>query len=138
MGNKKCVNCPQYKNCRDSFASWVFFIIGLIATVAIRVVTVLINLDPLYGKIAWYVGVVGFFIFFVYKFAVTEARAKSIAERNLVQKINARESLSAEDYSLVGAILCGLSSNKEKINYFFIFALSGIALALAIYMDFIK
>lgn len=137
MGNKKCVNCPQYKNCRDSFASWVFFIIGLIATVAIRVVTVLINLDPLYGKIAWYVGVVGF-IFFVYKFAVTEARAKSIAERNLVQKINARESLSAEDYSLVGAILCGLSSNKEKINYFFIFALSGIALALAIYMDFIK
>ena len=61
----RCLNCAEHKNCKDSFVSWVFFIIGIIATVAIRVVTVLIYLDPIYAKIAWYIGVMGFFLFFV-------------------------------------------------------------------------
>ncbi len=135
---KRCITCSEYKNCRDSFASWVFFIIGLIATVAIRVVTVLIHLDPIYAKVAWYVGVAGFFVFFIYKFKVSQARTRSISQRNLVDKINREEQLSQEDFGLIGVILCGLSSRKERINYIFIFALSAVALILAIYMDFLK
>ena len=37
-----------------------YFIIGIIATVAIRVVTVLTHLDPIYAKVAWYIGVGSF------------------------------------------------------------------------------
>lgn len=138
MGKERCISCSEYKNCRDSFSSWIFFIIGLIATVAIRVVTVLIHMNPLYAKIAWYIGVGGFFLFFVYKFRVNQARFKNISQRNLVEKINQRKELGEEDYSLIGAILCGLSSKKERINYIFIFVLSAIALLLALYMDFFK
>ena len=138
MKDKKCVDCVEYKRCRDSYASWVFFIIGLIATVAIRVVTVLIHMKPIYGKIAWYIGVGGFLSFFVYKFKVNQTRAKLINERNLVDKITHQKQLTEEDYNLIGAILCGLSSKKEGINYLFIFVLSTVALLLAIYMDFIK
>ena len=134
----KCITCSEYKNCKDSFASWIFFIVGLVATVAIRVVTVLIHLNPVYAKVAWYIGVGGFFAFFIYKFRISQERAKNISQRNLVDKINQQKELSKDDYNLIGTILCALSSKKERINYIFIFGFSAIALLLAIYMDFFK
>jgi len=48
----ECKNCIEYRRCKDSFVSWIFFIIGLIATMAIRAVTILANIDPIYAKIA--------------------------------------------------------------------------------------
>lgn len=138
MKDKKCINCVEYKRCEDSRISWVFFIIGLIATIAIRVVTVLMHVDPVYAKVAWYIGVGGFFIFFVYKFRVNQTRARLIDESNLLDKIQREVQLTKEDFDLISAILCGLSSKKERINYFFIFGLSAIALLLAVYFDFIK
>ena len=138
MDKKTCKNCSEYKNCSDSFAAWIFFIIGLIATVAVRVVTVLIHLNTLYAKIAWYVGIVGFFIFFVYKYRVSKARTILIESQDLVKKIRDKKNLKESDYDLIASILCGLRSRKEIVNYIFIFGLSAVALILAIYMDFIK
>ncbi len=138
MKDTKCTDCIEYKRCKDSYTSWIFFIIGLIATIAIRVVILLIHVNPVYGKMAWYIGIGGFFIFFVYKFSVTQAISKLINQRNLIGKITQEKQLTKEDYSAISAILCGLSSNKERINYFFIFGLSAVALILAIYFDFVK
>ena len=138
MNNNKCIGCSQYKNCRESFSSWVFFIIGLIATIAMRVVTVLLHVDPVYGKIAWYIGIGGFTVFFVYKFRINQSRFKSIHKTALFDKVNNHENLTADDYDLISAILCSLISQKERINYFFIFGLSGIALVIAFYIDFIR
>jgi len=138
MDKRKCLNCGQAKNCGDSFVSWIFFIIGLIATVAIRVVTVLMDIKPLYGRIAWYIGVGGFLLFFIYKFNANRALSQVIVKENLVEKARDKKPLSAEEYNLVAEILCNLKSEKERINYFFIFAVSAVALLLAIYFDFIK
>ena len=138
MEDKKCINCIEYKRCRDSYTSWIFFIIGLIATVAIRVVTVLMHVNPVYGKIAWYIGVSGFFLFFVYKFKVNHTRSRFIEQKNLVRKFHNQEQLTEEDYNVIGSILCALSSKKERLNYIFIFGLSAIALILALYFDFLK
>jgi len=136
MDNKTCSTCKGYKNCRDSAASWFFFIIGIIATVAIRAVTVLLHLAPIYAKISWYVGVVGFFLFFIYKFLISQRRARTIHERGLVEKIQKREGLTDEDYEFLGDVFCNLASKKERINFFLIFGLSIVALLLALYMDF--
>jgi len=138
MKNKKCENCIEAERCRDSHVSWIFFIIGLVATIAIRAVTVLMHLNPVYAKVAWYIGVGGFFLFFVYKFRVNQVRSDLIAQQELVDKVSSRQQLTEENYNLVSAILCALSSRKERINYFFIFGLSAIALLLAVYMDFLK
>jgi hypothetical protein len=91
-----------------------------------------------YGKIAWYVGVGGFFIFFVYKFRVNQKRSESIRANKLLEKLSKREGLRSRDYELIGSILCSLSTNKEKINYFVIFGLSALALIIALYVDFFK
>ena len=138
MKEKRCLNCSRRKNCGDSFVSWIFFVIGLVATVAIRIVTVLMDIHPVYGKISWYVGVIGFLLFFIYKFNVNRALAKIIQEDNLIEKTRARKSLSEKEYSLIAEILCSLKSEKERINYFFIFAVSAVALLFAVYFDFIK
>jgi len=136
--NKKCLNCSEYKNCRDSFASWIFFIIGMVATIALRLVTVLIHLNPVYGQIAWYVGVFGFFIFFVYKFRVDRARYKLIVKKGLMDKISQGDKIAEDDRQLIGSILCSLSSDKDRINYILIFVSSAVAIIVALYFDFLK
>jgi len=136
MEGKKCINCAQYKNCKDTHASWFFVAIGVIATIAIRAVTVLMNFNPIYGKIAWYTGVGGFLIFFIYKFKVSQSRAKLIIQKGLMDKIANQKQLAKDDYDNVGGLLCSLVSKKERINYLFIFILSAVALLVAIYMDF--
>jgi len=112
--------------------------IGLIATVAIRVVTVLMNINTLYGKIAWYIGVGGFLLFFIYKFHANRTLAKLIDKEDLIEKAKNKKPLSAEEYGLIAEILCNLKSEKERINYFFIFIVSAVAILIAVYFDFIK
>jgi len=136
--NEKCMDCGQYKNCKDTHASWFFVAIGMLATISIRAVTVLMNFNPSYGKIAWYVGVSGFFIFFIYKFKVSQSRAKLIIQKGLMDKIANQKQLAKDDYDSVEELLCGLVSKKERVNYFFIFILSAVALLFAIYIDFFK
>jgi len=136
--NKTCINCAEYKRCRESSLSWVFFIIGMIATIALRVVTVLAHFDPVYGQIAWYIGVAGFFIFFIYKYRVDRARYRLIQRSRLTEKLGQKGDLDADDRRLVGSILCALSSNKDRINYLLIFVTSALALLIAFYYDFLK
>ena len=32
---RKCLNCVEYKDCSDSFVAWIFFIVGVVAAIAI-------------------------------------------------------------------------------------------------------
>lgn len=136
--NKKCVDCAEYKNCKESSLSWVFFIIGIIATIAVRVVTVLVHINPVYGQIAWYVGVIGFFIFFVYKFKLETARARAIKDSGLMERFLNKGEMEKNDRELIGSLLCAFSSSKDRINYFLIFLSSALALILAFYLDFMR
>ncbi|MFH1825849.1 MAG: hypothetical protein ABH823_00970 [bacterium] len=138
MTDQKCFDCVQKKQCNDSLVAWIFFGIGLVATVAIRIVTVLMDIEPLYGKIAWYIGVGGFFAFFIYKYLINRSLAKIIDQEKLIQLTKEQQPLSANQYNLLSAILCNIRSEKERINYFFIFAVSGLALAIALYFDLVK
>lgn len=136
MKKKLCADCREHSKCRDSLVSWVFFVVGLVATVAVRVVTVLMEVNPLYAKIAWYTGVSGFFAFFIYKFKVSMARAGLIRRGSLVDKLSGRKQLTDADYDLLENILCSVSSRKERVNFLFIFVLSALALLAALYIDF--
>jgi hypothetical protein len=101
-------------------------------------VILLTHLDPIYAKIAWYIGVVGFFLFFAYKFRVNQARSKIIKQRDLITKLQWGRELAKDESEVLATMLCGISSNKERFNYFFIFALSAISLVIALYLDFAR
>lgn len=138
MPGRSCVDCGELKRCRESRVSLIFFIIGMIATIAVRIVTVLAHLNPVYGEIAWYVGVFGFLIFFVYKYKVEQARYRLIIKSRLREKVAQGGDIAKDDRELIGAILCALSSNKDRINYLLIFVSSAAAILIAVYLDFIK
>jgi len=59
-------------------------------------------------------------------------------EEVLMDKIANQKQLAKDDYDNVGGLLCSLVSRKERINYFFIFILSALALLFAIYIDFFR
>ena len=63
---------------------------------------------------------------------------KIIKENRLLHKIISNEEFKKEDKQVLGAILCALSSSKDRINYFVIFASSVLALLAGVYFDFIK
>ncbi|MBN3040077.1 MAG: hypothetical protein JW867_03040 [Candidatus Omnitrophica bacterium] len=138
LKNQKCKDCAGRQACQNEIKSWVFVVIGLMATVSIRVVTVLMSFSEFYGKVAWYIGVLGFILFFWYKYKVFKQRADYIEKNNLIRKISGGESLTAEEKTGITNILCTIRSNKERINFYFIFVASFIALLLAVYIDFIK
>ncbi|MBN1527153.1 MAG: hypothetical protein JW919_06205 [Candidatus Omnitrophica bacterium] len=134
----QCLNCPERKRCRDSAASWVYFVIGLIAAFSVRLVAVFMDYNVLYAKMAWYVGVIGFFIFFLYKFHIDTVRARLIKSAGITARLRRKEPLSGGDYDLLSSILCALSSNKDRINYFVIFSTSILTVAFAVYADFFR
>lgn len=134
----KCKNCPEMKYCRDASNSWFFFVIGIIATIAVRLVGILENYGAVYSKTAWYIGIVGFFIFFVNKFRADTERAVRIRSSGVMDKLGREEILTSKDYELLGSTMCGITTSKDRINYFFIFSTSIITLAIAVYLDFIK
>jgi len=138
IGKNVCSSCPEARRCAETSASLVFFLIGIIATISVRAVTVLVHINPVYGQAAWYVGVAGFLVYFLYKFKVDRARSKLIDRAGLMAKMSSGGDLSAEDRDTVRTILCALKSKRDSINYFFIFASSALALILAVYLDFVR
>lgn len=137
MGKPVCVNCRYRGVCRESGTSWIFFFIGIIATVALRGIEPVRSLNPMYATLLWYVGVAGFLLFFVYKYRVLVRRSKIIRETGLVDKLVQREGLSDSEYELMSQIVCSQDNQKERINFFVIFALSAVALIFALVRDVI-
>ena len=132
------MNCAETHRCKDSRKSITFFIVGLVAIIAVRVVTILEHVKPVYGKVAWYIGILGFVIYFAYKFRIDNNRATLIKERGLMFKISSGDAIEKEDRIAISSILCALSSSMDRINYLVIFASSAIVLLLTVYLDFFR
>jgi len=109
--------------------------VGIVATISVRAVGILEHFGTAYSKIAWYIGVVFFFMFFLNKFSVDAKRAAAVKRSGLSEKIYSGEMLGAKDRELLGSIMCSITTSKDRINYFFIFSTSIITLAAALYLD---
>ena len=114
----------------------IFFWSGIVATVCYRAIVILNHYSPKVSLIAWYVGTVGFVVYFWHRYVVSEKRVKLITEHGLIQAVAAAPNLSKAQIDANEYILTTLKSTKEKWNYIVIFVTSILALALGIYLDF--
>ena len=64
-----------------------FFLIGIIATFAYRVIIVLNIYSPRWVNFAWYVGTIGFILYFWHRYRIQNRREKLVEEYNLVDVI---------------------------------------------------
>ena len=113
----------------------LFFWSGIVATLAYRVIVVLNGWSPIYVQVAWYVGTIGFVIYFIHRYQITERRQRIIHQHNLAEKVPSLQELSVEDKEAMKYIFSTLESSKEKWNNIFIFTTSALALIYGLIVD---
>lgn len=119
---------------------WVinlFFFVGLISGFLFRSTIVFNHFNPALGRIVWYFAVSGYIFFFGYRFYISKKRRKVIRSRNLIYKIQQCD-IAAEDKESVIYLLESLVKSKEMFNYILIFILSGLAIAVDLFLTFLN
>ncbi len=109
-----------------------FFVIGLVSALSFRSLMALKELQPDMFRLVWYVGLVGYILFFSFRYFISSKRKKAIIDYNLLAKLQSGENLSEDDRQVVTYLLSSLQKSRENINYLFIFATSSIAILLDI------
>lgn len=114
----------------------MYFVIGVLATIAYRVIIVLSGFNEFWLNLCWYIGTIGFVIYFAHRYRISETRAKLIRERELDKKA-VQSNLSEEDKEAMDYVFSSLKVSTEKWIYIIIFISSALALIAGIYLDFI-
>ena len=65
----------EVMNQKPNSFRFIFFLIGIVATLAYRIIIILNFYDPLWVKISWYIGTVGFILYFGYLYNLQSKRA---------------------------------------------------------------
>lgn len=115
----------------------IYFWSGVIATLSYRIIIIFTETQIFWIKLFWYIGTIGFVIYFIHRYQITESRAKLVAARNLDAKIK-ESNLEAEDRNAAEYIFKSLKVSSEKWIYIIIFVSSALALLAGIYLDFLK
>lgn len=117
---------------------YCFFALGIISAIAFRVIIVFQHIEPSWIRPVWYVGVLGYMVFFFYRYYITEKRKKAIEDFQLIEKVKANACLTDEDREVVIYILSSIRKSPENVNYFIIFLLSIIAIIADIWFEIFK
>ena len=121
----------------NKYYRWLIFFIGIIATLAYRIIIILNYYSSLLVAISWYIGTIGFIWYFAHRYRVQNHYASLIRDKKLPEKI-CENKLTKDDRNALLYILKSASSSKAKWNSIAIFILSAIALAYAVVVDIIK
>jgi len=107
-----------------------FFLIGLLSSVAFRAIILLQKLNPGWVRPVWYFGVIGYMLFFMYRYGISLRRKRTIAQTNIIEKLKAGAALSPDDREAALYLLSSIQKSREDWNYLAIFILSVVAIAL--------
>jgi len=108
----------------------LFFIIGVISAISFRALIVFTHIHPEWFRPVWYLGTIGYVIFFLYRFWISHKRKKAISRYNLLVKLQGQEALSGEEREVLVYLLSSLAKSREDQNYLIIFFLSIVAVAV--------
>lgn len=111
-----------------------FFISGIVATVAYRIIIVLNLYDSFFVKVSWYIGTVGFILYFGHRYDIARKRADLIKKYDLVKIVDSADIKKDEKQALHYLVQTTLTS-KSRWNSAIIFAITLLALVVAIFID---
>jgi hypothetical protein len=107
-----------------------FFILGLLSSVAFRAIILLQKHSPDWVRPVWYFGVIGYMLFFMYRYYISQRRKRTIAQSGIIEKISTGATLNADGREAALYLLKSVRASQEDWNYLAIFVLSIIAIAL--------
>jgi hypothetical protein len=111
-----------------------FFVAGIIATLAYRVIIVLNFYNPLWVKVSWYIGTVGFILYFGFRYDVQRRESKIVSDYGLLGVID-KTSIKGKQKKALKYILRTNLNSKARWNSLFICLLSILALLVGIVFD---
>ena len=123
MPDKSITLSPRYK-------IYGALVLGLLTAIALRAIIVLEHVQPGWVRPVWYFAVLGNFLFFYYRYQITEKRKKAVSEHRLMEKVEQLDSLSEEDREVLIYLLNSIRKSPEHLNYLIIFAFSLVAIAI--------
>jgi hypothetical protein len=113
----------------------LYFYLGILATFAYRIIIVLNFYEPILVKVAWYVGTIGFIIYFWSRYKVVNQFHTLIRQQKLVQALKTPCTLTQDQQKALAHIVETLNTTKAQLNYVIIFILSFLALIAGIILD---
>lgn len=107
-----------------------FFVLGLLSSVAFRAIVLLQKYNPAWVRPVWYFGVIGYLLFFIYRYYISQRRKRTIAQTAVIEKIRTGAALNSEERDAALYLLNSVRASQEDWNYLAIFVLSVVAIAL--------
>jgi hypothetical protein len=114
-------------NVVSKYVVYSFFLLGLLSAIAFRAIIIFQHLEPSWVRPVWYIGTSGYFLFFFYRYRITQKRKKAVGDFKLIEKIRANACLQDEDREVLLYLLSSIKLSMEGLNYAIIFALSVLA-----------
>lgn len=105
-------------------------VLGLATAIAIRALIVLDHVQPGWVRPVWYFAVLGNFVFFYYRYQITQKRKRAEQQHQLIRKISSNQPLTPEDREVLVYLLTSIKKSPEHINYLIIFIFSLLAIAI--------
>ena len=112
-----------------------FFWSGIIATLSYRAVIVLTYFDPLWVKVAWYIGTIGFIIYFGHRYSIQKKKAELVEDLHLIKAIEDAKEINEEKTEALCYLVNTSLTSKSRWNSMFIFITSILALIIGIILD---
>jgi hypothetical protein len=107
-----------------------FFLIGLLSSLAFRAIILFQKFNSGWVRPVWYFGVIGYMLFFMYRYRISTRRKRTLRNSNIIEKLGSGTALSAEDREATLYLLSSIQKSPEDWNYLAIFILSVAAIAL--------
>lgn len=106
-----------------------FFAVGIVSSVAIRLLIVFNHVARDWIRPAWYAGVSGYLVFFAYRYWISRRRRRLIERHGLIEKLAGGEPLTPDEKGALEYVVQSVYRSRESLNYLAIFALSFAAIA---------
>lgn len=120
--------------------SWVinlFFIIGLVSAFLFRLLIFFNYYYSSLSRVVWYLGVIGYLLFFGFRYYIAHKRRKTIIRNDLIKNV-LESDMDDHNRDEVVYLLRSILKSKEVFNYIFIFAVSLFAIVLDIFLTIIN
>lgn len=112
-----------------------YFWIGLAATVAYRLIIIFSFYSPLWVKVSWYVGTLGFILYFWHRFKIQKKRADLVEDHDLINAVESTKYKTEEQKQAMNYIVKTTFTSKARWNSLIIFLLTIVALIIGVVMD---
>lgn len=112
----------------SSFLRFFYFTSGVVATIAYRIV---LWLNPFWIQVAWYVGTIGFIIYFGHRMIIETKRANLVKDNQLVDVLK-NSDIPEEKKEMLIYLAETSATSKARFNSLFIFAASVFVLIVNI------